>query len=173
MKTSAPANAATSTGLTFETLLLVARPSRFLPRLLTGAATLTLAGTFAYAGIEKLLAPAEFASAIANYRLPLFPASAIHATAFVLPVLEVVLAAALFVPALRRAALVGVGGLLTIFIAGIIQAFARGLVIDCGCFGAATAATTFNMGVALARDAALLAGAVALLHFNPQPNISK
>jgi hypothetical protein len=62
---------------------------------LAGAATLTLAGIFAYAGVEKLHAPSEFASAIANYRLPLFPAPAIHATATILPVLEVVLAAAL------------------------------------------------------------------------------
>jgi hypothetical protein len=131
--------------------------SRWAKPLLRAAATLVLGGTFAYAGAEKLLAPAEFAVAIANYRLPLLHAPAIHAVAFVLPVLEVVLAVSLFIPALRRGALVGMGGLLVLFMAALAQAFARGIVVDCGCFGSATTASIFSMGAALARDVVLLA----------------
>jgi hypothetical protein len=55
--------------------------------------------------------------------------------------------------------------LLTLFVAAIVSAAARGLRIDCGCFGeggALAAGETTAYGAEIARDLALLAVSVLL-----------
>jgi uncharacterized membrane protein YphA (DoxX/SURF4 family) len=55
--------------------------------------------------------------------------------AFGLPVLEMALAALILLGFATRAMAICVGLLFVVFIAGIISVWARGLSIDCGCFG--------------------------------------
>ena len=53
----------------------------------------------------------------------------------VLPWLEIVLGLLLLAGIATRAVAVAAAGLLLVFVAGVTQAWARGLSIDCGCFG--------------------------------------
>lgn len=94
---------------------------------------LILGGTFLVAGGLKIADPAKFALAVENYRL--LPRELINLAAIVIPWLEVV--AGLFVLAgvwLRAAALL-ITSLTMLFAVVIGSALARGLNIECGCFG--------------------------------------
>jgi putative oxidoreductase len=95
---------------------------------------LVLGGLLGVAGALKLRAPVAFATEIANYQL--LPAVAPYAAA-VIPVLEVVVAAALvFAPrAWRRAAALAALTLFAGFTVAVGSAFFRRINIDCGCFG--------------------------------------
>lgn len=98
-------------------------------------ARLALAGVFIYAGLIKLLAPAEeFAYAIETYKVT-GPALSLWA-AYIMPWMELfsglLLAAGIF---LRFNALF-CGAMLVFFEALLAQAWLRGLpVTSCGCFG--------------------------------------
>jgi uncharacterized membrane protein YphA (DoxX/SURF4 family) len=76
----------------------------------------------------------------------------------VLPGLEIVLGLLLFAGVATRAVAIAGAALLLVFIAGVTQAWARGLSIDCGCFGGGGAVepgqTTY--GRELLRDAGFL-----------------
>jgi putative oxidoreductase len=90
-------------------------------------------GAFVVAGALKVADPATFALAVANYRL--LPPELINLVAILLPWVE--LSAGLFVLAgvwLREAALV-ITGLTAVFAVAILSALARGLNLECGCFG--------------------------------------
>jgi putative oxidoreductase len=90
-------------------------------------------GAFVFAGVLKMADPAKFAIDVSHYRL--LPHEMIHLVAIFVPGVEVV--AGLFVLAgfrLKAAALV-ITGLTVIFFAVIVSALARGLNIECGCFG--------------------------------------
>jgi uncharacterized membrane protein YphA (DoxX/SURF4 family) len=71
--------------------------------------------------------------AVSSYRI--LPQSAVGPVALGLPVLEMVLALMILVGLATRVMAVCVGLLFIVFIAGIISVWARGLSIDCGCFG--------------------------------------
>ncbi len=90
-------------------------------------------GAFVFAGVLKMADPAKFAIDVSNYRL--LPHEMINLVAILVPGIEVV--AGLFVLAgirLKAAALV-ITGLTVMFFAVIVSALARGLNIECGCFG--------------------------------------
>jgi uncharacterized membrane protein YphA (DoxX/SURF4 family) len=85
------------------------------------------------AGALKIADPAKFALDIANYRIA--PRELINLVAILLPWIE--LTAGAFVLAgvwLRTSALV-LSSLTILFFAIIVSALARGLNIECGCFG--------------------------------------
>ena len=136
---------------------------------------LGVGGLFAWAGVLKLRDPAAFATDIANYQL--FPALAPWGAA-TLPLIELVLGLALILApsAWRRGAALATAGLMAVFTAGIAQAVARGIRIECGCFGGASGPVT---SWTIARDLALLAAAIALvvlehyLKIAPSPTTSK
>jgi hypothetical protein len=99
-------------------------------------ARLLLAAVFAGAAVAKLRAREEFAGVVANYRL--LPDALARGVAFVLPPLELVLAAGLLMP-VASAWAAGAGALL---LAAFGLAMAVNLVrgrrdIDCGCFASA------------------------------------
>lgn len=121
---------------------------------------LGLGALFVFAGLAKLRDPTGFATEIANYRL--MPELAPY-LAIALPAIEVVLGVCLLVgPALwRRAAALATGLLLIVFTIAVAQVVARGINVDCGCFGGSSGPVT---GLTLARDLLLL-GATALLFF--------
>lgn len=118
---------------------------------------LGVGGLLAVAGALKLRAPVAFATEIANYQL--FPAIAPYLAA-TLPVLELVIAAALLVAprAWRRAAALGALGLFAAFTVAVGSAYFRRINIDCGCFGTGGGPIT---ALTLARNVALM-GAAAL-----------
>jgi hypothetical protein len=108
---------------------------------------IALGGLFVYAGIQKHLAPYEFAEAILAYQL--LPSGLVGVVAATLPWLEMVSGAALILGVLlisrrvanpfpvgsilRRGALLLILGQSVLFIAVLLITMARGLKIDCGC----------------------------------------
>ncbi|WP_370588603.1 MauE/DoxX family redox-associated membrane protein [Pseudonocardia sp. C8] len=77
----------------------------------------------------------QIGSAVAVDAYQVLPAAAVPLVASVLPLLELALGALLLVGAGTRLAAVVSALLLVGFVAGLLQAWARGLSIDCGCFG--------------------------------------
>ena len=120
-----------------------------------------LGGLLLYAGVAKLGDPAGFAEEIANYQL--WPAAAPY-LATVLPVVEIVLGAALILfvrggPWLQGAAL-ATSGLMGVFTVAILFVLANGIDISCGCFGGDAGPVS---GITLVRDVALVAGSLVLV----------
>ncbi len=95
---------------------------------------LALAGLFFYAGILKLLDPLAFQSQIDRFQLVPFWMAGLAAVVF--PWMEIVSAAGLLTRRLRKGALAWFALMLLLFTAVILISWARGLDVDCGCFGA-------------------------------------
>jgi len=105
--------------------------ARLAPALET-ALRLFLAGLFAYASLDKIAHPDQFAAIIRDYRL--LPQAAVPFTAVVLPCLEAVLALALALGKWREGALFLSAALLAVFWVSLAVNMARGLDVSCGCF---------------------------------------
>lgn len=129
------------------------------------AARLLLGGVFVYAGALKLPDPAASVRAVRAYRV--LPEAVVPAVGYGLPVLEVALGVLLLLGLAVRFTAVLTGLLLIVFIAGMASAWARGLTIDCGCFGGGgeVAAGETQYGRELARDLGFLAAAVVLVRW--------
>jgi uncharacterized membrane protein YphA (DoxX/SURF4 family) len=97
------------------------------------AARLAAGGIWLAAGIAKALDFDAFHVQLEGYDV--LPHAAISWVAYGLPLLEIALGAYLVLGLLVRPAAWLSLGLLVIFIAAQAQAWARGLAIDCGCFG--------------------------------------
>jgi putative oxidoreductase len=121
--------------------------------------SLIVGGAFVYAGAIKFGAPQSLADTVAEYGM--LPNFAIVAFALALPVFEV-LAGLLLVSGWRsRVGALAVATAIFVYIVAISLALARGLTINCGCFGAAPA-TRAAMWLDLVRDLAIFAAAAAL-----------
>jgi protein-disulfide isomerase/uncharacterized membrane protein YphA (DoxX/SURF4 family) len=124
---------------------------------LATVARLVLAAVWIYGGASKIGDPAASLRSVRAYRL--LPEWLAKAVAYGLPYAEVALGLLLLVGlAVRLAALVSVA-LLVLYLAAIVSAAARGLRIECGCFGgggdlAAGAQTRYT--VEIVRDVGLL-----------------
>lgn len=90
-------------------------------------------GLFVYTGAIKAWDPGEFVIAVRSYQLVGDPWAAIVALG--LPWLEIFGGLALVTGLARRGGALIVGGGLVFFIAVLSVSWARGLDIDCGCFG--------------------------------------
>jgi uncharacterized membrane protein YphA (DoxX/SURF4 family) len=96
-------------------------------------ARLTLGGVLFAAGWLKIFTPAKSQMAVRAYEV--LPISVANFFGIALPWLEIGLGILLVLGiAVRLSAMLG-GALMVLFIAAISQAWARGLSIDCGCFG--------------------------------------
>jgi len=96
-------------------------------------ARLTLGGVLLAAGWLKVFTPAKSQMAVRAYEV--LPISVANFFGIALPWFEVGLGVLLILGiAVRLSAALG-GALMVLFIAAISQAWARGLSIDCGCFG--------------------------------------
>ena len=94
---------------------------------------LVLGGVLFAAGWLKIFTPAKSQMSVRAYEV--LPISIANFLGIALPWLEVGFGILLILGiAVRLSAIVG-GGLMVVFIAAISQAWARGLSIDCGCFG--------------------------------------
>ncbi|MDB6172918.1 MAG: DoxX family protein [Chthoniobacteraceae bacterium] len=121
-----------------------------------------LAAVFGYAGWQKVKEPAAFADSVAAYQL-LGPVS-ISLAAIALPTLELLTAVLLIINRPRRLGTVAAAAMTALFTVSLASVLARGLQIDCGCFGSGKAAPT-STWPAFARALLLFAIATALYLF--------
>lgn len=123
---------------------------------------LGLAAIWIWAGYSKLSDPSDFVRAVRAYDAT--PEWLSQAIGYGLPVLEMMLALLLVLGVVTRVA-AGLSALLfAVFLIGLIQAAARGIKLDCGCFGgggATDGATTYTLDIL--RDVGLLLLAVYLV----------
>jgi uncharacterized membrane protein YphA (DoxX/SURF4 family) len=96
-------------------------------------ARLLLGGVLLVAGGLKVTKPTDSANAVAAYKL--LPTQVAHLLGYALPWLEVAIALLLIIGIVVRPAAIAGGLIMVIFIGAIASAWARGLIIDCGCFG--------------------------------------
>jgi uncharacterized membrane protein YphA (DoxX/SURF4 family) len=126
-------------------------------------ARLVVGGVWIVAGLLKLPDPAGSVRAVRAYDL--LPEAVVPMIGHLLPVVEVVLGAMLVLGLFTRAAALVSAVLLLVFIAGIASVWARGISIECGCFGGggATKDASSSYPLEIARDVALLALSVFLV----------
>ena len=108
-------------------------PRRALLPWLGTAARVLLGVVWAWAAVAKMGDPAASVRAVRAYEL--LPEWLAKGVGYGLPFLEVGLAVLLIAGLATRLAAVLSSTLLVVFLAGIISAAARGLQIECGCFG--------------------------------------
>jgi uncharacterized membrane protein YphA (DoxX/SURF4 family) len=94
---------------------------------------LLLGGVLLVAGGLKAFKPSESAGAVAAYKI--LPTDIAHLIGYALPWLEVALGILLIIGLTTRLAAIAGTAVMIIFIAAIISVWARGILIDCGCFG--------------------------------------
>ena len=94
---------------------------------------LIVALVFILAGIEKISDPSAFSISIENYKL--FPLFTINVMAIILPWIELVAGILLLFGVMVKENSAIISVLLLLFTIAIIISLARGLNIDCGCFG--------------------------------------
>ena len=136
------------------------------------AARLLLAGVWAWAGLAKISDPDAAVRAVRAYQL--LPEALVRPVAWGLPFAELALAVLLAAGLATRLAAAASAVLLALFMVAIAAAWARGLQIDCGCFGgggAATGVQTSDHLLELVRDAGLLVVA-ALLAWRPHSRLA-
>jgi uncharacterized membrane protein YphA (DoxX/SURF4 family) len=119
-------------------------------------ARLGLAAVFLVSGVLKAVDPDATYVAVRAYDV--LPRAGVALVAGVLPWLEIVLGLLLLAGIATRAVAAVGAGLLLVFVVGVTQAWARGLSIDCGCFGGGGAVDPEQTayGRELLRDAGFL-----------------
>ena len=124
---------------------------------------LGLAAVFLVSGALKVIDPAQTRVAVTAYEL--LPPGLIGPVATALPLVELALGTLLVAGAFTRWVALASGLLLLVLIAGMAQAWARGLSIDCGCFGGggAVPAGSTRYPQELARDIGFVLLALWLL----------
>jgi uncharacterized membrane protein YphA (DoxX/SURF4 family) len=124
---------------------------------------LGLAAVFLVSGALKVVDPAQTRVAVLAYEV--LPPGLVGPVATVLPLVELVLGTLLVAGAFTRWTALASAMLLVVLMTGVAQAWARGLSIDCGCFGGggpvAEGATRYPQE--LARDFGLLLMALWLV----------
>lgn len=100
---------------------------------LSTLARVFLAGVFIWAGWPKLLDTEGTVRSVRAFQL--MPESFVRPFAYGLPLLELALALVLLLGLATRVAALATAALMVIFLFGIVMAWARGLSINCGCFG--------------------------------------
>lgn len=97
------------------------------------AARLILAAVWLTSGWVKATEPRETVVAVRAYQL--LPDGLVRPVAGALPYAEIALGLLLLLGLATRLAAIGSAVLIVLFLIGVISAAARGLNIDCGCFG--------------------------------------
>ena len=109
------------------------RPSQAVLDIIGTLVRLGLAAVWLVSGSIKLSDPGQTYLAVKAYDL--LPDGVLRPVATALPLLELTLGVLLLAGLVTRVAAVVSAVLLAAFIAGVSQSWARGLTIDCGCFG--------------------------------------
>ncbi len=131
---------------------------------------LILGGVLVVAGAIKAFSPSDAASAVAAYKI--LPNQIAHILGYALPWLELAIGLLLIIGVSVRFAAITGGIVMVLFIAAIISVWARGLLIDCGCFGGGgaidpskAAAVHRTYFLEILRDAGLALSAIYLYFF--------
>jgi uncharacterized membrane protein YphA (DoxX/SURF4 family) len=111
---------------------MIGRLSAWQPWLST-AARVFLAGVFVLAGWPKLLDPDGTVRSVRAFKL--VPEALVAPFGYALPMLELAIAALLLAGLFTRIAALVTAAMMVMFLFGIASAWARGLSIECGCFG--------------------------------------
>ena len=98
------------------------------------AVSIVLAGVFIYAGVDKIRDPAQFADSVAAFAI--LPNALVTPMALGLPMFEVLCGLLVLAPPTRRLGSLALLLATAMFIVALVSALARGLTLDCGCFGA-------------------------------------
>ena len=96
-------------------------------------ARIVLGGVFLVAGALKVIDPQSSVAAVRAYEL--LPTSLVTIVGWGLPFAEIALGLLLLAGIATRVVAAATAMLLVIFILAVVSAAARGLSIDCGCFG--------------------------------------
>ncbi|MGI8577968.1 MAG: DoxX family protein [Nocardioidaceae bacterium] len=125
-------------------------------------ARLVVGGVWIAAGLLKLGSPDESVRAVRAYQI--LPESVVPAVGYALPAFEIVVGVLLIVGLGLRLVSILSGLLLVAFVIGISSVWARGIEIECGCFGGggANANATGTYPWEIARDVGLLILSVAV-----------
>jgi uncharacterized membrane protein YphA (DoxX/SURF4 family) len=115
---------------------------------------LILGSVVIYAGITKIRGAQAFADSIATFQV--LPNQMINLLALGLPPFEMIAGVCLSVGWKRRAAAFSILILTTVFALALTQALARGLKVDCGCFGSGQP-SVWKTWASLGRDLLILA----------------
>jgi uncharacterized membrane protein YphA (DoxX/SURF4 family) len=148
---------------------VAARPA--LAPWISTAARLALGAVLVVAGALKIADPQASVAAVRAYEL--LPTGLATIVGWGLPFLELVLGLLLLTGIAVRPTALATAVLLAVFVAAVASAAARGLSIDCGCFGSGGAVPPGQTayGAEIARDLALLAAAGWLVA-RPQSRLS-
>ena len=120
-----------------------------------------LGGIFIYAAAGKILYPADFSEAIANYQL--VPVKAINFIAIILPWVELVAGLLLFNGFRTQSGNLIIFLCLCVFSFGAFSALIRGLDINCGCFTEASRRVGL---IFLAEEIALFLMSIGIFFFD-------
>jgi uncharacterized membrane protein YphA (DoxX/SURF4 family) len=127
------------------------------------AARLVIGGVWIVAGVLKLPDPAASVRAVRAYDV--LPEALVPVVGHLLPVGEVVVGTALVLGLLTRGGALVSALLFLVFVGGIASVWARGISIECGCFGGGGAQqdASSSYPLEIARDVGLLALSVFLV----------
>jgi protein-disulfide isomerase len=118
------------------------------------AARVFLGAVWIWAAVPKLREPRQFVQAVRAYDVT--PEWLSKAIGYGLPVLEFGLGILLVLGVVVRLAAGVSAALLVVFLIGVTQAAARGLKLDCGCFGGGGETVTTHYTLDILRDIGLL-----------------
>jgi len=136
-------------------------------RILTGRGLnlvlrLFLGGMFVYAAWSKVIEPAGFAMSVRGYKIIPFALSNLFALG--VSWTELVAGAMLILGVFTRKAAGAIAILLVMFIVAISMVIARGMAVDCGCFGSEGGSST--SWILIVRNVALLAAAYLIMRYS-------
>ena len=129
--------------------------------LLTLIARLMVAGVFVMAALPKIKDPVAFSASVNAFHV-IGPVLS-NWVALVLPWLELTIGMGILLPQIRRSSGILMAGLLLVFITLHASAWARGLDISCGCFGAESAEKAPNYPWFITRNTLLLTGCLLFI----------
>lgn len=135
----------------------------FLLRLIIGI-------VFIYASHDKIINPEEFAKAIKNYDM--LPFSLINIPALILPYLEIFTGIFLIIGKFKIGSPFLIGLMLVFFLVGLIQAYARGLDINCGCFSLDNPNASSDILMRIFEDILMLIAVVLIFIYNYKEKLS-
>jgi uncharacterized membrane protein YphA (DoxX/SURF4 family) len=105
----------------------------FDPRWVSLVLRVAVGGVFIFSGYTKIVAIDETIRSVRNYQL--LPEAVVPTVGSALPVLELLLAVLLVAGIVTRISVVVTFVVSLAFFVGVAAAWARGLQIECGCFG--------------------------------------
>ena len=128
------------------------------------ALRLIVGGIFVYSSIGKLFSPDEFAKIIYNYDiLPLF---LVNILAIALPYVLFMAGVLLIFGVYKKGNSAIFIGLIFVFLIALIQAYVRGLDINCGCFSLDTTSSNNDILMRIFQDVLLLIPVLIIFIFS-------